>query len=291
VVATPETPEYTGGGDVLKEIAVGEGYVLGHQAEELARLDGQSAMLAPATRLAFQLAGIGPGMRVLDLGTGTGEVALLAAEAVGPAGSVVGVDQSAEVLAYAAAKCADREVTNIELVEADVATYVPSDPVDACVGRLVLSYLPDPVATIRRLLGSLTPEGVYLALEYDTEAVRGAPPTPLVTRLSELMNAAFAAVGTPQTLGPHLARMLRSAGAADAQSLGLQAYLDPEDPTGPAMLAGVIGSLVPAIAAHGLADPAALDVPTLRERVAAEVREAGSAVIVPTLVAAWGHPG
>ena len=50
------------------------------------------------------------------------------------------------------------------------------------------------------------------------------------------MNAAFAAVGTPQTLGPHLAGMLREAGAADAQSLGLQAYLGPDDPLGPAML-------------------------------------------------------
>ncbi len=161
---------------------------------------------------------------------------------------------------------------------------------DAVLGRLVLSYLPDPVGTIRRLLGALNPGGVYLALEYDTEAVRGAPETPLVARLSALMNAAFAAVGTPQTLGPHLAGMLREAGAADAQSLGLQAYLDPEDPLGPAMLAGVIGSLVPAIAAHGLADPAELDVATLRDQIAAEAKAAGAAMVVPTLVAAWGHP-
>ena len=71
----------------------------------------------------------------------------------------------------------------------------------------------------------------------------------MVTGLAALMNAAFAAVGTPQTLGPHLARDAASRPVrADAQSLGLQAYLDPEDPLGPAMLAGVIGSLVPAIA-------------------------------------------
>lgn len=57
------------------------------------------------------------------------------------------------------------------------------------------------------------------------------------------------------------------------------------------MLAGVIGSLVPAIAAHGLADPADLDVATLRQQLAAEQHEAGAAVIVPTLVAAWGHRG
>ena len=199
-------------------------------------------MLEPATRLALQLAGIGHGMRVVDLGTGTGEVALLVAELVGPEGSVLAVDRAPDGLAYAATKFADRGVTNIELVEADVASYVPDEPVDAVLGRLVLSYLPDPVGTIRRLLGALNPGGVYLALEYDTEAVRSTPATPLVDRMSALMNAAFTAVGTPQTLGPRLAGMLREAGAADAQGLGLQAYLEPDDPLGPAMLAGVIGS-------------------------------------------------
>jgi hypothetical protein len=195
-----------------------------------------------------------------------------------------------EALAYADGKCRDPGVSNVAFVESDVASYRPSGRIDACVGRLVLSYLPDPVATIRRLLGSLTPAGVYLALEYDIRSVRSAPPTPLVTRLAAMMVAAFAAVGTPQTLGPHLAMMLREAGAADAQSLGLQAYLAPDDPIGPATLAGVIGSLTPAIAAHGLADPAELDVPTLRERIAAEQQEVGAALIPAALVAAWGHP-
>ena len=268
---------------------MGEEYVLGHRAEELARLDGQAKMLEPATRLAFQLAGVRPGMRVLDLGTGTGEVALLAAELVGADGSVLAVDRAPDGLAYAERKASDRGVTTVRFVEADVAAYVPDEEVDAVVGRLVLSYLPDPVGTVRRLAQALSPGGVYLALEYDTESVRSAPATPLATRLAALMNAAFAAVGTPQTLGPHLAVMLREAGLDDAQSLGLQAYLASDDPTGPAMLAAVIGSLVPAISGHGLADPAELDVPTLREQLTAELRESRAAVIPPTLVAAWGH--
>jgi ubiquinone/menaquinone biosynthesis C-methylase UbiE len=270
---------------------MGEEYVLGHRAEELARLDGQARMLEPATRLALQLAGIGPGMRVVDLGTGTAEVALLVAELVGPGGSVLAVDRATDGLAYARTKLADRGVTNIELVEADLATYVPDGPVDAVLGRLVLSYLPDPVGTVRRLLGALGPGGVYLALEYDTGAVRSAPQTPLVARMAELLNSAFAAVGTPQTLGPHLAEMLRQAGAHDAKSLGLQAYLAPDDAAGPAMLAAVISSLAPAIEGHGLATAAELDLATLRERLAAEALAAGAAMIVPTLVAAWGHPG
>jgi len=270
---------------------MGDDYVLGHHAEELARLDAQARILEPATRLALQIAGIGPGRRVLDLGTGTGELALLVAEAVGPDGSVLGVDQSAAALEYAAAKCRDRGVAHVRFEQADVATFVPAVPVDAVVGRLVLSYLPDKVATVRRLLGALPPEGVYLAMEYDTRAVRTAPPTLTVALGAELVDAAFAAAGTPQTIGPHLAGLLREAGAPDARILGLQGYAGVDDPAGPPMLAAVVRSLAPAIERYGLADVAALELDTFEDRIAAEMREADAVAVLPTLVAAWGHPG
>jgi len=268
-----------------------EEYVLGHRAEELARLDGQAKMLEPATRLALHLAGIGPGMRVVDLGTGTGEVALLVAEAVGPDGSVLAVDRAADGLAYAATKFADRGVTNIELVEADVASYVPGEPVDAVLGRLVLSYLPDPVATVRRLLRATRPGGVYLALEYDTDAVRSAPPTPTITQGAGLVSAAFAAAGTPQTIGPRLGVILEAAGARDVQVLGLQRYAGPHDPDAPRMLAAVVQSLAPAIEKYGIADVASLELETYADRLAAEMKEADAVAVLPTLVAAWGHSG
>jgi SAM-dependent methyltransferase len=77
-------------------------YALGHSREELHRLDRQSETLAPATRVILGQAGIAPGMRVLDLGTGTGEVARLLAELVGPGGHVVGVDRATPALDVAA---------------------------------------------------------------------------------------------------------------------------------------------------------------------------------------------
>ena len=263
--------------------------MLGHRAEELARLDGQARALEPPTRLAMQLAGIRPGMTVLDLGTGTGEVALLVAELVGPDGSVLGIDQSPVAMEYAAAKCRDRGVCNVRFVQADVATYVPEEPVDAVVGRLVLSYLPDRLATMRRLLGALAPGGVYLAMEYDTGAARSAPPTPLVTRGAELSNAAFVAAGTPQTIGPHLGVLLEEAGAVDVQVLGLQGYAGPDDP-GVQMLAAVVRSLAPAMERYGIAEVESLGLDTLGERMVAELRQAGAVLVLPTLVAAWGHP-
>src|SRR3954471_8494829 len=76
-------------------------YVLGSSSEEVARLDVQAAAIAPATALLLQAGGIAPGMRVLDLGTGPGHVASMAAELVGPDGFVLGVDQSLPLLEVA----------------------------------------------------------------------------------------------------------------------------------------------------------------------------------------------
>ena len=50
-------------------------YVLGSDPDEIARLDGQAASIAGASQGLLRMAGIGPGMRVLDLGTGLGHVA------------------------------------------------------------------------------------------------------------------------------------------------------------------------------------------------------------------------
>src|SRR5262249_49365688 len=61
-------------------------YALGHSDFELKRLARQAQLLEPATREYFHAAGMAPGMRVLDVGSGTGEVAFLAADFVGPSG-------------------------------------------------------------------------------------------------------------------------------------------------------------------------------------------------------------
>ena len=74
-------------------------YQLGSADDELARLELQGRALAQATFMIFDAAGIRPGMRVLDLGCGVGDVAFVAADLVGPDGYVVGVDRSPEALA------------------------------------------------------------------------------------------------------------------------------------------------------------------------------------------------
>ena len=89
VFAEEKATKRTIGADMPEEAA----YVLGHSEEELQRLQLQARCLEGPTHRLITECGIKPGMHVLDFGTGAGDVALLVAQAVGPSGAVVGVDQ------------------------------------------------------------------------------------------------------------------------------------------------------------------------------------------------------
>src|SRR5690349_2409830 len=94
-------------------------YALGHSDFELKRLGRQARLVDPMTRRLFIEAGIGPGMRVLDVGSGAGDVAILLAELVGPAGEVVGTDMSAKALELARGRVADLGLKNVSFVDGD----------------------------------------------------------------------------------------------------------------------------------------------------------------------------
>jgi hypothetical protein len=63
-------------------------YVLGHSDQELARLNEQHRIVEPITRRFFLEAGLAPGMRVLDVGSGAGDVSFLASDLVGDTGII-----------------------------------------------------------------------------------------------------------------------------------------------------------------------------------------------------------
>jgi cyclopropane fatty-acyl-phospholipid synthase-like methyltransferase len=74
----------------VKETATQQStYALGHSEQELERLSRQAQAFEPFTRQLLQQAGINTGMRVLDVGCGSGDVAFLAADLVGPTGRLL----------------------------------------------------------------------------------------------------------------------------------------------------------------------------------------------------------
>src|SRR6185295_7109489 len=99
----------------------GGSYVLGHSERELERLIRQARLIDPITRRFLQAAGIDAGMRVLDVGTGAGDVAFIAAELVGDRGEVVGTDRSAAALTTAKQRARARSLGNEDFREGDPA--------------------------------------------------------------------------------------------------------------------------------------------------------------------------
>lgn len=123
----------------------------------------QGRWLAPLTRSFFAMAGIAPGMKVLDIGSGAGDVSLLTAELVGPSGSVTGIDYNPAFIQYARERVREAGVFNVSFVEADIATVELSGEYDALVGRLVLAYTREPAAIVRKLAASLRPGGIEIS--------------------------------------------------------------------------------------------------------------------------------
>jgi ubiquinone/menaquinone biosynthesis C-methylase UbiE len=130
------------------------------------RYDGiESRLSAPLSERMLDLAGLRPGMRVLDLATGSGEPALRAARRVGPDGLVVGVELAAGVLEIAREKARLSGFSNLDLRVGDAASVqdIPSSYFHAATVRWGLMYMEAPVAALANVHQALSPTGVLVA--------------------------------------------------------------------------------------------------------------------------------
>jgi ubiquinone/menaquinone biosynthesis C-methylase UbiE len=157
-------------------------YVLGHSDRELERLRRQAQLIDPITRQFLIEAGIENGMRVLDVGSGAGDLAFLAANLVGPTGQVVGVDRSAPALARARTRAEERSLINVTFRESELSEIASDERFDAAIGRYVLCFRADPVSLVRSIANLVRPGGLILFHEPDREQMRSSPPAPTYDR-------------------------------------------------------------------------------------------------------------
>ena len=187
-------------------------YALGHSEEELERISRQAQAFAPFTRHLFQLAGISTGMRVLDVGCGSGDVAFLAADLVGPGGEVIGVDRAAAAVQRATARAQSRDIGNMKFLEGDPAAMEFDQPFDAVVGRLVLMYYPDPVDAVRKLARHARDGGLIIFQEFDIANCRSLPLAPTFERHVGWNKQTLSATGARTQLGLELYQVFLAAG-------------------------------------------------------------------------------
>lgn len=187
-------------------------YVLGHADVEVQRLLLQGRLYDDYTEHALRLAGLRPGMRVLDIGSGPGDVSFIAARLVGPTGTVLGVDAAPAMVELARARAAEKGLSTVHFMQSAVDSIALDEPVDAVVGRLILMHLPDPAATLRHLSSFVRPGGVVAFSENDITGAHGVPDTPLFRRVTGGIVRAFEAMGLSPRFGTTLHTIFADAG-------------------------------------------------------------------------------
>ena len=266
-------------------------YVLGSDAGELERLDGQPASIDRPTRQLLQAAGFAPGMRALDLGTGPGHVARILGEMVGPGGAVVGLDNAPGVLQVARQRTEAAGASHVTFTQGDVTTWRAESPFDVIAGRLLLFHVADPAGVVRHHLQNLKPGGLFVAIDFDIGASRTEPPVAFADEVIRWVREAFRAAGAWPHIGARLGIILEDAGLTRITSFGLQPYMPARIGNGSALLAAVTRTLAPAIIRHGIASEAELDLPNLQRRLEETTRAADAVVLLPTVSGAWGYFG
>ena len=163
--------------------------------------------LEPAQRRVLELAALEPGDRVLDVACGTGLVTLPAAEAVGPAGSVLGTDISDEMVRSVQDAASARGLAQVSARRMDAERLlVPDAAFDVALCALGLMYVPDPLQALREIRRVLRPGGrVALAVWGARDRCGWADIFPIVERrVASEVCPLFFQLGTGEALALNL---------------------------------------------------------------------------------------
>jgi ubiquinone/menaquinone biosynthesis C-methylase UbiE len=184
-------------------------------SKRLERMYGTADMVLRRERVRAALVAA-PGERILDVGCGPGFYVAELLEEVGPAGSVVGVDGSPDMLALAQARCDGR--TNAEFLQGDAtAPPVEAGSFDAVVCVQVLEYVADATVALTAMCNALRSGGRVVVWDTDWATVSWHSSDPARTqRILCAFDEHLAHPSLPQTM----ASRLRAAGFDDVGVVG-----------------------------------------------------------------------
>jgi SAM-dependent methyltransferase len=267
----------------------GSSYVLGHADVEVQRLLLQGRLYNDHTEHALRLAGLRPGMRVLDVGCGPGDVSCIAARLVGPTGSVLGVDAAPEMIALARARAAEQGLPAVQFRQAAIDAIALDEPVDAVIGRLILMHLPDPAATLRRLSSLVRPGGVVAFSENDVTATRSIPDMPLFRQVTDGTVRAFEAMGLSARFGTTLHTVFADAGLGAPRLTQGTPIGTAADDDMLAYAAEVWRLVTPIVQQLGLAVDGLDDIDDFVPRFRQEAQAVDALITMPPIITAWAR--
>lgn len=262
-------------------------YVLGHSEIEIRRLLRQAEMLRPITERLLKLSGLKEGMQVLDMGCGAGDLTMLAARIVGPAGSVVGVDQNSEAISLARRRAAEANLANVSFEVAALPALEGPRVFDAAIGRYLLVHQPTPAAFLRAIARFIRPGGLMVCHEvYPRFALCSSPNVAPWEQIGALLRSA--AVRLP---GVGACEDMHQTFEKAGFRVGEVYYEIPvaQDAQSPLIdwVASSARAFLPLAEAEGTVNLAAFDPVTLEQTSRDAIRNAGSHVTAWLQVCAW----
>ena len=233
-------------------------------------------------------AGIGPGMNVLDIGCGSGDVSLLLVKLVGSEGNVTGIDMDEPSLEIARERVSKLHLPNVTFIQQDVCSLLPGlGPFDAAVSRRVIMYLPDPVDAIRRVAGTLRPGGVVALLEHDATMVPGRlKPLPLLELVTSWIWKTVEREGANIHIGFDLPQILELAGLT-VEHVRAEAII--QTPKTHYPTAAIVRAILPRIIRNSVATEEEINIDTLDQRLSEERIQAGSTYVSDMVFTVWAR--
>lgn len=231
----------------------------------------------PSARF-FAEVGLAPGMRVLDVGCGNGDLSRLTAGLVGPDGEVVAMDRSIDAMAMGRKMEADPRMAPIRYEQADLVGELPDlGRFDAIIGRRVLMYLPDAAATLARLAAFAKP-GAMMAFQEHARAglPAGLGELALHRRLYDWLWDTVAAEGGDTGLALRLVDMMQAAGHRIEVARSEGVLLQAGEPSFLPMLAQV---MLPRFIERGVTSADEIGIETLGDRLDDEHRAVGGTIV------------
>jgi SAM-dependent methyltransferase len=265
-------------------------YALGHSSAEIQRLTSQGAMLRSITERLLRNAGIDAGMRVLDLGCGAGDVSMLAAELVGPAGSVVGIDRNQEVLNVAKMRAEEAGLRQISFVRASVEEFFADEPFDLVIGRYILVHQPEPVAMLCNAARLVRPGGAIAFHEIRlNDDIKSFPCVPLWDLTANLVRIALKSSVPNYDCADRLVEHFLEADLPDPHLFCEKLIGGGADSPLYGSLAELLRTLQPLLGRTGIMTAETVAMEGLESRLRNAVVEARSQIYGPGQVCAWAR--
>ena len=272
-------------------------YAFGQSDAETNRLIVQAEVLRPFTEHLLRTAGLDRGMRVLDLGCGTGDAAVLAADMVGASGEVVAIDQDELVLRTARRRTETAGAANVTFRAGSAESFDEPGSFDLVMSRCVAFFAADPGRFFGAAARAARPGGTLVLQEPHARWLPVSAPDPRngqfsspritdVERVGEAFSMALASAAPSHDVALRIAEHLSAAGLPRPElSWNITVGTGPDSRLY-ALMAASFRSMVPQMRKHGIDGFDDLDTDSLEEHLRTLAVQHGSQVSFYSLVSA-----